>query len=84
MHAGAQLDIADFLSTINQNIFLTTHSDVFLVQLAINSKKANKELKIYFLHNGKTKEIRVMENGDIEEIETISDALNKQAKELAS
>ncbi len=87
LHAGAQMDIANFLFGLDKKIFLTTHSDIFIVQLALNSKKikkTNEELKVYFLYNGKTKEIRILENGDIEEIQTISDALNRQAKELTS
>ncbi len=84
LHAEAQMDIANFLSSLDKTLFLTTHSDIFLVQLGINSKKKNREIKIYFLYEGKTKELKVLDNGDIEQIETISKALNKQIEELTS
>ena len=84
MHAGQQIDVANFLYSLKGNIFLTTHSDRFLVQIGINHKKNKKDVKIYLLDDGRTKEKKILDNGDIEQFESISEALNEQAKELSS
>ncbi len=84
LHAGQQIDVANFLYSLKGNIFLTTHSDRFLVQIGINHKKNKKDVKIYLLDDGRTKEKKILDNGDIEQFESISEALNEQAKELSS
>ncbi|MEM3448082.1 MAG: AAA family ATPase [Nitrososphaerota archaeon] len=84
LHAGQQIEVANFLFSLKGNIFLTTHSDRFLVQIGINHKRSKRDVRIYLLDKGFTKEKHILENGDIENFETITEALNEQAKELSS
>ncbi|BAB66180.1 AAA family ATPase [Sulfurisphaera tokodaii] len=87
LHAGAQIDIANYLSDLvmsGKKFFLTTHSDIFTIQIAVNYVKRlkGKTLKIYLLNEGKIEEIKYTEKGDVEEIPTISDAIRQQVKEI--
>ncbi len=82
LHAGLQKSMAQYLFNLNKRLFLTTHSEILLVQLGILSKKLKKQLKVYLLNDGTTTELNVMNNGDIDNILTISNVLNEQAREL--
>ena len=87
LHAGAQIDIANYLSDLvmsGKKFFLTTHSDIFTIQMAINHVKRlrGKTLKIYLLNEGKIEEIKPTEKRNVEEIPTISDAIRLQVKEM--
>ncbi|WP_054837547.1 AAA family ATPase [Metallosphaera hakonensis] len=88
LHAGAQIDMANYLSNMaqgNKKLFLTTHSDLFTIQMTINHVKRNdknKTLKIYLLNNGKIEEIKYTDKGDVEEIPTISEVIRNQVKEI--
>ena len=90
LHAGAQVKVADLLYDLvekeDKRLFLTTHSDIFAVQMAINhvkrGKSKGKTLKIYLLNEGKMEELAYTERGDIESIPTITDVIREQAKEI--
>ena len=90
LHAGAQVKVADLLYDLvekeDKRLFLTTHSDIFAVQMAINhvkrGKSKGKTLKIYLLNEGKMEEIAYTERGDIESIPTITDVIREQVKEI--
>ncbi|MEM3192410.1 MAG: AAA family ATPase [Candidatus Micrarchaeaceae archaeon] len=84
LHLGYQIEIAKYLMDLNKPVIITTHSDFLLVQLGIQSKKRSRELKVYLLNKGVSKPINVSENGDIEAIDTILQALNKQSEMLSN
>ncbi len=79
IHVNLQLDLAEYLWSVkDKTLFITTHSDVFLMQLArLSVRDKSRKLKAYLLHNGVTRELHVDENGEIEEIPTIAEALNR-------
>ena len=89
LHPDMQVRLANYLYDLVENgkkLFITTHSDIFTVQMAINHVKRGREkgktLKIYFLNEGKIEEIEYKENGDIEAIPTILDTLKQQSIEM--
>jgi len=84
LHAGAQVDIANYLSSLkNKKMFITTHSDIFTIQMAINHvKKKEETLNIYLLNKGTVQKIEYTEKGDVEEIPTITDVIRNQVKEI--
>ena len=90
LHAGAQVRVADYLYDLvereDKRLFLTTHSDIFAIQMAINHVKRGRDkgktLKIYLLNKGKTEEISYTERGDIESIPTITDVIREQVKAI--
>ncbi|WP_221289872.1 AAA family ATPase [Stygiolobus caldivivus] len=87
LHAGAQRDMADYLSNLVQRgkkLFLTTHSDIFTVQMAVNHVRNGKDkpFKIYLLNNGTMEEVEYTEKGDVESIPTITDVIREQIKEI--
>ncbi|MEM0050782.1 MAG: AAA family ATPase [Candidatus Bathyarchaeia archaeon] len=84
LHLGYQIEIAKYLMDLNRPAVITTHSDFLLVQLGIQSKKRSKELKVYLLNKGVSKPIKVSDNGDIEAIDTIYEALRTQAEMLSN
>jgi len=87
LHANKQVEVAEYLWRLtnenNKRIFVTTHSDYFTMKLAHLSKgNKNKSLKIYLLNNGVTKKLHIDENGELDEIETISNVINKLLSEI--
>jgi len=87
LHANKQVEVAEYLWKLtnenNKRIFVTTHSDYFSMKLAHLSKNnKNKSLKIYLLNNGVTKQLHIDENGELDEIETISNVINKLLSEI--
>ncbi len=87
LHANKQVEVAEYLWKLtnenNKRIFVTTHSDYLAMKLAHLSKhNKNKSLKIYLLNNGVTKQLHIDENGELDEIETISNAINKLLSEI--
>lgn len=89
LHADAQVKLADYLydkALADRRFIVTTHSDVFAVQLAVNHVKRGKDkgktLKIYLLNNGRAEEIKYTEKGDIESIPTITDVIKEQIREI--
>jgi predicted ATPase len=84
LHAGAQVDIANYLSSLkNKKMFITTHSDIFTIQMAINHvKKKEETLNIYLLNKGTVQKIEYTEKGDVEEIPTITDVIRNQVKQI--
>ncbi|MBB5254210.1 AAA family ATPase [Sulfurisphaera ohwakuensis] len=87
LHAGAQVSMANYLYNLiteGKKLFLTTHSDIFTIQMTINHVKKNnsEKLKIYLLNRGTMEEIEYTEKGDIESIPTITDVIREQVKEI--
>ena len=89
LHPDMQVRLANYLYDLVENgkkLFITTHSDIFTVQMAINHVKRGRDkgktLKIYFLNDGKMEEIEYKENGDIEAIPTIVETLRQQSIEM--
>ena len=82
LHANKQVQVAEYLWSLveekNKRVFVSTHSDYFVMRLAHLSKdNKDKTLRVYLLSGGKTKPLKIDENGEIEEIETIGEVLNK-------
>ena len=90
LHAGAQVKVANYLYDLvekeDKRLFLTTHSDIFAIQMTINHVKRGRDkgktLKIYLLNEGRMEEIAYTERGDIESIPTITDVIREQVKEI--
>ena len=89
LHADAQVKLADYLYDkvlADRRFIVTTHSDVFTVQLAVNHVKrgarSGKTLKVYLLNDGRAEEIMYTEKGDIESIPTITDVIKEQIREI--
>lgn len=62
----------------NKTVFVSTHSDYFLMRLARLSKdNKKKSLKVYLLNEGITTPLTVDKNGNIEETPTIGKVLNR-------
>ena len=83
LHANKQVEMANYLLELNKALFITTHSDIFLMELALQTKnktkyRNRKNVKIYLLNNGKTSEVSILENGAISRIQTIADVINNQ------
>ena len=82
LHADKQLEIADMLWDVSdKSILITTHSDFLIMRLAKNSRrKPIRSFKPYILLNGRTRELKVDEDGHIEEIETIAKTIDELLK----
>ena len=82
LHADKQLEIADILWGVSdKSILITTHSDFLIMRLARNSRrKPTRSFKPYILLNGRTRELKVDEDGHIEEIETIAKTIDELLK----
>ena len=83
LHANKQVEMANYLLELNKALFITTHSDIFLMELALQTKNKTKDrirknVKIYLLNNGKTSEVTILENGALGRIQTIADVINNQ------
>lgn len=81
LHANKQVEVAKYLWGIavekRKRLFLSTHSDYLLMQLAhLSAKSKDISLKVYLLNEGKTTPLNIDENGEIEEISTIGNVLN--------
>lgn len=82
LHANKQVEVADYLWNLveekNKTIFVSTHSDYFTVRLAhLSRDNQNKKVKIYLLNEGHAKPLKIDKNGELDEIETIGDVMNK-------
>ena len=89
LHADTQVKLANYLYDnvlAGRRFIITTHSDMFTVQLAVNHVKrgarSGKTLKIYLLNDGRAEEIMYTEKGDIESIPTITDVIKEQIREI--
>ncbi len=87
LHANKQVEVAEYLWSLveknNKTIIVSTHSDYFVMRLAHLSKNnKDKTLMVYLLNNGRTKPLKIDENGEIEEIETIGEVMNKLLLEI--
>lgn len=89
LHPDMQVKLANYLYDLverGKKLFITTHSDIFTVQMSINHVKRGRDkgktLKIYFLNDSKIEEIEYKENGDIEAIPTIVETLKQQSIEM--
>ena len=83
LHANKQVEMANYLLELNKALFITTHSDIFLMELALQTKSKTKDrkrknVKIYLLNDGKTSEVTIFENGALSRIQTIADVINNQ------
>lgn len=83
LHANKQVEMANYLLELNKALFITTHSDIFLMELALLTKNKTKDrirknVKIYLLNNGKTSEVTILENGALGRIQTIAEVINNQ------
>jgi hypothetical protein len=88
LHANRQIDMAQYLYGLESQTFITTHSDILIQQLALLCKSEKKNnslriLKIYLLSDGIIEPVPIHENGMVERIRTISDAINLQLHRVA-
>lgn len=79
LHANKHVEVADYLWQVNKLVLVTSHSDYLVMRLAHlwAKNKKFKELSVFFLNKGITRKLSVKSNGEIEEIETIANAINK-------
>jgi len=87
LHANKQVEVAEYLWNLvkekNKTVLVSTHSDYFVMKLAHLSKgNKSKILRVYLLNGGLTKPLHIDDNGEIEEIETIGEVINKLLLEI--
>ncbi|MGC8686963.1 MAG: AAA family ATPase [Thermoplasmata archaeon] len=87
LHANKQVEVAEYLWKLveerEKTILVSTHSDYFVMKLAHLSKdNKNKILRVYLLNDGHTQLLKISDNGEIEEIRTIGDVINKLLLEV--
>ncbi len=80
LHLSGHVKVADVLwETHGKTIIVTTHSDILAMRLAKLYWRGGRRrsLRVYMLHEGSVRELRVYEGGELEEIETISKAIDE-------
>lgn len=86
LHANKHVEIAEYLWSLGVPMFITTHSDYFLMKMAHlwANQGANKsrDLKTYFLNNGIVTPLRISGNGELDEIKTIGAVINNLISEV--
>ena len=87
LHANKQVEVAEYLWKLveerDRNIVASTHSDYFTMKLAhLSRDNKKKDLQIYFLNEGRTKLLKVSRNGEIEEIKSIGEVMNRLLLEV--
>ncbi len=86
LHANKHVEIADYLWSLKVPMFVTTHSDYFLMKMAhlwaSQGKKKSKDLKTYFLNNGVITPLKISETGELDEIKTIGGVINSLVSEV--
>lgn len=87
LHANKQVEVAEYLWKLveerDRTIIVSTHSDYFVMKLAHLSKdNKNKVLRVYFLNDGRTVPLKISQNGEIEEIKSIGEVMNKLLLEV--
>jgi len=87
LHANKQVEVAEYLWKLvegkNKTVLVSTHSDYFVMKLAHLSKdNKSKTLRVYLLNEGRTRPLNIDKSGEIEEIETIGEVLNKLLLEI--
>jgi len=87
LHANKQVEVAEYLWKLvegkNKTVLVSTHSDYFVMKLAHLSKdNKSKTLRVYLLNEGRTRLLNINKSGEIEEIETIGEVLNKLLLEI--
>jgi len=87
LHANKQVEVAEYLWKLvegkNKTVLVSTHSDYFVMKLAHLSKdNKSKTLRVYLLNEGRTRPLNINKSGEIEEIETIGEVLNKLLLEI--
>ncbi|BDC18535.1 AAA family ATPase [Acidianus sp. HS-5] len=89
LHTDMQIEVGKYLSKVNKNMFITTHSEWFTVAFAYYLRN----VKVYELRKKdnelfESKEIKVNEDGTLESLETIhkpeEEFLNKMVSEILS
>lgn len=87
LHANKQVEVAEYLWKLveerDKTILVSTHSDYFVMKLAHLSKdNRNKVLRVYLLNEGHTTPLKISKKGEIEEIRTIGEVMNKLLLEI--
>ncbi|MHB1623335.1 MAG: AAA family ATPase [Cuniculiplasma sp.] len=87
LHANKQVEVAEYLWKLveerDKTILVSTHSDYFVMKLAHLSKNnKNKVLRVYLLNEGRAKPLNISGKGEIEEIRTIGEVMNKLLLEV--
>jgi ABC-type lipoprotein export system ATPase subunit len=87
LHANKQVEVAEYLWNLvkekNKTVLVSTHSDYFVMRLAHLSKdNKDKILRVYLLNEGHTRLLSINKRGEIEEIETIGEVINKLLLEI--
>ena len=87
LHANKQVEVAEYLWKLveerDKTILVSTHSDYFVMKLAHLSKNnRNKVLRVYLLNEGHTSPLKISKKGEIEEIKTIGEVMNKLLLEI--
>ena len=87
LHANKQVEVAEYLWKLveerDKTILVSTHSDYFTMKLAHLSKdNRNKVLRVYLLNEGHTSPLKISKKGEIEEIKTIGEVMNKLLLEI--
>ena len=79
LHADGHIRVTDVLwEARGKTLLVTTHSDIVAMRAAkLYWRDRSRGLKLYLLRGGTARELRVFENGEIEEIETISRAIDE-------
>ncbi|MGC8483896.1 MAG: AAA family ATPase [Thermodesulfobium sp.] len=86
LHANKAVEVAEYLWSLDTPMFITTHSEYFLMKMAHLSVSKGihrqKTLKVYLLMNRTVMPLGISEKGELDEIKTIGDVINNLLSEI--
>ena len=68
LHIDMQLQLAQYLASLNKKLLITTHSEWIAMKMAHILKR---KLNIYEIYDGELREVKINEDGTIEPLNTI-------------